>query len=296
MVRLAGRRTLACDSTTDVVSAARRVMNACVLPVLLLAGASFAASPPRVVSMNPCVDAVLVRVAEARQIAGISHYSQDPAATSMALDVARQFHATSGTAEEVVALAPDHVFAGPHVSPSTVLALERMHIKLIKLPVAESVEESYRQIRVIAAVVGQPERGEMLIAEIKGAVKRAQPPDAEAITAVVWQGGGLVPGAGTLADELLRLTGFRNFSAAYGLQKWDVLPLEHLLARPPAVLLSIGTGEAGRDRLLGHPAVRTLAERVALRAFPFRLLQCAGPTISEAVTYLADIRQGLPRQ
>ncbi len=264
------------------------------LPLLLaLIANGVAASHPRIVSMNPCVDAILVRVADARQIAGISHYSQDPAATSIALDLARQFHATSGTAEEVVALAPDHVFAGPHVSPSTVLALERMHIKLIKLPVAESVEESYRQIRVISEVVGEPARGELLIAEIKSAVEKARPVSDETFSAVVWQGGGLVPGAGTLADELLRITGFQNFSAAYGLKKWDILPLEHLLARPPTLLLSIGTGEAGRDRMLGHPAVRKLAEQVAIRAYPFRLLQCAGPTIAEAVTRLADIRREL---
>jgi iron complex transport system substrate-binding protein len=272
-------------------------MKVLMLPLLLVLAANCqAASRPRIVSMNPCVDAVLVRVADAGQIAGISHYSQDPDATSISIELARQFHATSGTAEEVVALAPDQVFAGPHVSPSTVLALERMHIKLIQLPVAESVAESNRQIRVIAAVVGEPARGEMLIAEIQRAVERARPADAEAISAVVWQGGGLVPGAGTLADELLRLTGFRNFSAVYGLKKWDVLPLEHLLARPPALLLSIGTGGAGRDRMLGHPAVHKLAGRVAIRAYPFRLLQCAGPTIAEAVTRLAAIRQELTRR
>jgi iron complex transport system substrate-binding protein len=48
-----------------------------------------------------------------------------------------------------------------------------------------------------------------------------------------------------------------------------------------------------RERTLGHPAVRQLAKRVAFRAYPFRLLGCAGPTIIDATARLADIRREL---
>ena len=76
-----------------------------------------AARLPRIVSINPCIDAVLMQVADPAQIAGISHYSQDPRATSIPLALADRFHATSGTAEEVVALRPDMVLTGPHTGP-----------------------------------------------------------------------------------------------------------------------------------------------------------------------------------
>ena len=138
--------------------------------LLLWKVAAQAADRPRIVSINPCVDAVLVQVADAAQIAGISHYSQDPQGTSIPLEVAGRFHVTSGTAEEVVALAPDIVMSGPHVSPSTIFALERMHIRILKQPVAESVAESERQIRKIADVVGEPARGERLVAAIEQAL------------------------------------------------------------------------------------------------------------------------------
>jgi iron complex transport system substrate-binding protein len=252
--------------------------------------ASFAAARPRIVSINPCVDAVLVRVAEPNQILAVSHYSQDPAATSIPLDVARRYRVTSGTAEEVVALAPDLVMSGPHVAPSTIFALERMNIRIAKFTVAESVAESEQQIRRIATEVGAPERGEALVAAIDSAIQRARAPDQRRVTAVIWQGGGMVPGSGTLADQLLQITGYRNLSASYGLAKWDVLPLEYLLASPPDLVLSVGTGTVERDRMLGHPAVRKLAERIAFRNYPFRLLQCGGPTIIEAVARLAEVR------
>ncbi len=250
------------------------------------------AAQPRIVSINPCVDAVLVRVADAEQIGGISHYSQDPQSASMPLEIANRFHATSGTAEEVVALSPDFVMTGPHVSPATILALEKLKIQLVKQKVAEHVEQSYEQIRQIAEIAGHPERGEALIAEIERAVEAARPKNSRRVGALIWQGGGIVPGGGSLADELLMKTGFRNLSVEYGLKKWDVLPLEYLVASPPDVLLSIGGGEAGRDRMMDHPAVRRLADHGMLfRRYPFRLLGCAGPSISEAVTRLAEIRR-----
>jgi iron complex transport system substrate-binding protein len=257
---------------------------------LLSAAITNAAPLPRVVSINPCVDAVLVHVAQPEQILGISHYSHDPEATSTPLDVALRFRATSGTAEEVVALAPDIVLSGPHASPATIFALERMHIRILKFSVPESIAESETQIRQISEVVAAPERGEAMIAAIDRAVVTARPRDARRLSVVIWQGGGMVPGRGTLADELLRSTGYRNMSDEYGLRKWDVLPLEYLVASPPALVLSVGTAEDERDRMLGHPVVRKLAQRVPFRKYPFRLLQCGGPTIIEAVARLAQVR------
>jgi iron complex transport system substrate-binding protein len=268
-----------------------RVLGCALL--LALASGAHGSSRPRIVSLNPCVDAVLMRVAAPKQIVAISHYSQDPDASSIPMELAKRFRITSHTAEEVVSLAPDHVIAGPHVSISTIHALERMNVKLTKFSVAESVSESEEQVRQIAAIAGAPERGELLVSEMEEALHDARPRDDARLPALIWQGGGLVPGGGTLAHELLQRTGFRNLSAEYGLGRWGTLPLEYLLADPPALLLSVGSGDGGRDRMLGHPALRKLAERVAIRTYPFRLLSCGGPTIIESVTRLASVRREL---
>lgn len=250
-----------------------------------------AAAPARIVSVNPCVDAILVEVADARQIVGISHYSQDPRSTSMALATARRFTATSGTAEEIVALAPDLLLSGSHVAPATANALRRMGVPIVEIGIAESIAESRAQIRTIAAAVGHPDRGEALVARIDAAVAAARAPGAP-LPALIWAGGGLVPGSATLADDLLRSSGFRNLSRDYGLQKWDVLPLERLVAAPPRVLLTTATAQ-GEDRMLGHPVLRPLAGQVAMRPFPERLLNCGGPTIIAALGQLTAVRKSL---
>lgn len=257
--------------------------------LLLAAPALVSAAPrlPRVVSINPCVDAVLARVADPAQIVGISHYSQDARATSVPLGWANRFKATSGTAEEVVALRPDIVLAGPHVEPATIAALKRLRIRLVQYPVAESVPDSMAQVREIAAATGHADRGKLLAARIAAA---ASPSSARPVGALVWQGNGLVPGSGTLTDDLLKRAGFRNMSAAYGLKQWDVLPLEYLVADPPRVLLSTAPEGVQDDRMTGHPAVRRLAKHITVAAYPTRLMNCGGPTIIAAMARLRQVR------
>lgn len=246
---------------------------------------------PRIVSINPCIDAVLMQVADPAQIAGISHYSQDPQATSISLTAARRFRATSGTAEEVVALAPDIVLAGQHVAPSTAAMLHRMHIRFVQFPVPETLAQTEEQVRAIGSAIGQPQRGDMLARKIANAAVAARPSDNKKIPALIWQGGGLVPGKNTLSDALLQTAGFENMSASYGLAQWDILPLEYLVARPPRVLLSVGQGAGSGDRMLSHPVVAKLGKRIAIRPFAPRLMNCAGPNVIDALQRLATIRK-----
>lgn len=257
-----------------------------------------AAAPKRIVSLNPCVDAILREIAPAGSIAAISSYSQDPAATSVPLDWARRFPAIRGTAEEVIARRPDLVIASRHTDIATRAALDRAGLPVMLVDVAASVEESLAQIGDIARAVGVPARGARLQDEIKAALAAARPAaGARPVTALIYQGGGLVPGRGTLADELLRRAGFINASAGYGLRMWDVLPIEPLIARPPRVIFSsiaapsrdgsfAAAGSTMRSR-----ALAILGRRVLVRDYPPALLHCAGPTMIRATAALAAARR-----
>jgi iron complex transport system substrate-binding protein len=263
------------------------------LAAAVLAAAPTTAAPRRVVSLNPCIDAILMEVADPAQIAAISHYSRDPEATSIPLSQAGRFPFTYETAEEVVALRPDLVIAGRHVALATRNALARLGVPILFVEVPESVAESGAQIRQVAAALGHAERGALLVARIEATLAKASssgPP----VPALIWQGGGLVPGEGTLASELLMRTGFVNASVGYGLKRWDTLPLEYLLAHPPKVIFTgIDHREPLRSRALRHRALGRIAGRVAVRDYPEHLLQCAGPNIIEAVARLSQARRVL---
>lgn len=258
--------------------------------------AKIPAYPKRIVSINPCADALLMQLADRRQIASVSRYSHDKRATSISLKLALQYPATSGTAEEILAMRPDLVVAGSHVAIPTARALERLGIPLVKLSIPQSVAESQQQISELAEIVGGQERAVRLNKKITTAFARAKPADDENIPALIWRSGGLVPGDGTLPDELLRRTGFENVSKSYGLKQWDILPLEHLVARPPRLLFSNSAEAKGggpRNRMLSHPVLKRLSHRITVADYPARLLHCAGPTLIEAVTTLSAARRKL---
>lgn len=251
-------------------------------------------APRRIVSMNPCVDAVLMEIADPGQIAGISHYSHDPRATSIPLDRALRYPAISGSAEDVIGAAPDLVIAGPHVSIQTIAALQRLGIPLMQLTVPESVAENQAQISQIAARIGRGPKGETLNARINAAMAASRWSGAP-LDALIWQGSGLVPGKGTLADELMTHAGFRNMSGPMRLKKWDILPLEGLLDHPPAALLAgradMGAGSGDGNRMLTHPALMKAGKQIRIAQYPSNLLHCGGPVIVRSVARLAAVRR-----
>lgn len=272
--------------------------RAAALLVLALGGCTAAAVPeragphPTIVSLNPCTDAILAEVADPGQLVAISHYSQDPAASSMDLAVARRFRAVGDSTEEVVALHPDLVVASTFLPPSTRGALVRIGFMVEQFGTAATVEDSRDQVRRLAALAGHPERGAALIARIDAALAAARPAGSVRPGAIVWQSGGIVAGEGTLVSDLLARTGFANAAAARGLRQADYLPLETMLADPPRVIFTAGSAGAQEDRLLRHPALAGLVGSVRARIDP-ALIWCGGPTIVRAAARLAEVRRTL---
>ncbi|MEL6875328.1 MAG: ABC transporter substrate-binding protein [Pseudomonadota bacterium] len=250
-------------------------------------------TPRRIVSINPCVDALLMKLADARQIAAISHYSHDARATSIPLRQALRFKATSGSAEEILATRPDLVVGSSIVPLATKQALKRRNIPLVQLSIPQSIAESKAQISELSIVLGTTQRGEKLNRAIDRAFSSSRAGKGAPIPALIWRSGGLVPGAGTLPDEIMRHTGFQNVSSSYGLKQWDILPLEKLVARPPSVIFS-NPGSAGKhrgDRMLSHPVIDRLSHRITIVDYPSRLLNCAGPSLIEALETMARARE-----
>ena len=263
---------------------------------LCLLAAACAAPPetrdvqaPRIVSLNPCADAILAEIAPDHLLA-LSHYSHDPRSSSMDLAAARRFRAVSGSAEEIAALRPDLVVASQFLPPATEQALAGMGLEVVKVRSIASLDDAREQVRDLAALSGASARGEAMVAKIDAAVAAAAPPDAARPRALVWQGGGLVPGDKTLIADLLHAAGFAHHSAVRGLGQGAILPLERVMADAPHVIIAAGSPEMRENRLLHHPALGGLGH--TRRAdLPPRLLWCGGPTIPETLARLAQIRR-----
>jgi iron complex transport system substrate-binding protein len=259
-----------------------------------VAGTAYAAAPRRVVSLNPCLDAILVQVAGRGQIAALSHYSRDPDSSSIAA-IAGTLPFTYGSAEEVVALRPDLVLMDIFTAPATGAALRRLGVLSEVFGGVETLAESFAQIARLAAAIGHPDRGEALSARIRAAVAASAPPPGQRrLAALVFQPNGFASAAGTLVDEMMRSAGFDNAAGRYGLKRSGSVPLERLIADPPDVLLA-GQLRPGTptwaDRVLTHPALRLTAGRMHRAVFPQRLIYCGGPALIETAQMLARARR-----
>ncbi len=250
--------------------------------------------PRRIVSLNPCLDAILVHVADRGQIAALSHYSHNLASSSLG-ELGLSYPFTYASAEEVLALRPDLVLSGRPVAPATREALVRFGVPMVLFGVPESLAASLAQVREVAHAVNRVGRGEKLVSEILTAVEAAKPTAGfPGLTALIYQAGGFAVARGTLMDEMMRLAGFENAASRYGLTRTGNVPLENLIADPPDVLLA-AQGEPGAptwaDRILAHPALRKVAHRMHRVAFPQQLTFCGGPVLIAAAAMLASARQ-----
>lgn len=250
--------------------------------------------PMRIVSLNMCVDSIVIELVSHDRIAALSHYARDPQRSTIA-DEARHLPITYETAEEVVALRPDLVLTSRHSAIATRNALKRVGIRFELFDVPDSVEESLAQVRQVAHLLGAEREGEAMIVRIQAALDAARPgPNEPALTAAIYQPGGLSAGANTVVGELMELTGLRNIAARYGVEQYRPLPLEVLVSAPPDVLL-VGETSPGapmrEEKIVRHRALRALESQMTQAVFPARLLYCAGPTMVPALAALVRARE-----
>ncbi len=277
------RRSLAYSKVVVVMVAL------CIMTIPL----SSQAAPKRIVSLNPCLDTILVNVADFDQIAALSHYARDPSASTIS-EIAQTLPFTSDSAEQIIALAPDLILSAGHSSLATRKALQRIGMKSELFPVPNSIADSLEQIRKIAALVGHPERGEALILRIQAAIEAARPPHGHTTyTALLFQTNGLAAGTGTLADEMMTLVGFKNIANHYGIRRWGNVGLEQLLAHPPQILLADGLADdkpRWADRILSHAVLRNTEQAFKRVNFPKTLLFCGGPVLIKTAQALSKAR------
>lgn len=267
---------------------------------LLAIGLGAAAPAPapsgarRVVSLNPCLDAILVHVADRQQIAALSFRSRDPEVSTIAA-LAASLPVTQETADEVLALKPDLVIASRRNALHTRAALKRVGLRVREFQVPEKVDASIRLVEDIAALVGREARGDRLVADIHAALARARPgPQERRLSALVYQSSGLTPGRNTLIGEMMERCGLENVAARYGLKKWGAVSLERLVADPPDLLL---LGEPDdetplwRERRVLHPVLAQLEPRMHRVRLAPRLLYCGGPVLIETAATLERARR-----
>jgi iron complex transport system substrate-binding protein len=258
-----------------------------VLAVSLLAAfcssAPAAAKPTRIMSISLCTDALLLDLVPTDRITSITYLSRERSYSYLAQRAAH-VRINYGLAEELLLEKPDLVISGTYNTPATRMMLKRLGMPLLEVPPANNFDEIRDTTRQVAAAVGEPERGEELLAAMDATLRElAQSKPRQVIRVVAWDGGGYVPGEGSLFDAILHVAGGVNIAAEPG-NRGSSFGIERLLLAHPDVL-------AYGEHTLDQPALRTDADQHPLIlsqyakrrvTYPELLYTCGIPESAEA--------------
>jgi iron complex transport system substrate-binding protein len=259
-----------------------------------------AAKPHRIVSLNLCIDQILLDLVPRERIAGVSFLAADPSMSQLHREAAR-IPAVRGSAEEILALEPDLILAGEYSTAATVELLRRLGHRVEIVPMATSFNQIRDVVRLMGTLTGEGERATNLItafdarlAEVKArAVVRSQGPRPRA---VAMQVNSLASGEGSLVNEVLAEAGFDNVARNAKVGPAGRMPLEKLIADPPEVIVRANAASDFRTVLgdnLRHPAFRALEATRPSVHIPMNEWLCGTPRIVEAVERLAVAREEL---
>ena len=245
---------------------------ASLLAVSLALAAPAEAAPRRVASLNMCTDELLLLLADPGQIASVTHLAQSPAETPL-WRTARRYRRNDGSLISVAALRPDLVVTMGGGGRDRLRIASRLDIPTLDLPFARSLADVESSIVRLAAALGRPAAGTLLLRQLQ-TLRRTAP---TIRTEAIWLGGGgRTVAADGLEAQWMALAGLRQRSV-----RGDRVSLEELVARPPQVLLRSDYRQgqySGAQRWLSHPVARRPA-RSRLLVTDGRRWTCMGPLL-----------------
>jgi iron complex transport system substrate-binding protein len=238
-----------------------------------------------VLSFDQCADQYVLALSPRETIVGLSTRADD--ADSLLREAAHGLPLRRVDLETALAARPQLVVRTYGGDPQLVARLERRGIRVLTLDDSPDFEGVRRNVRGVAAALGQGPAGEAIIADMDRRLARS---------AGAWKGrravyltpGGFTAGPRTLPDAILRAAGLTNVEQRPG---YGQIPLERFALDPPeAVVLGFfDTQMYANDTWAParHAIVQRALRRRAIASLPGAMLACAGWGAAEAVEQLA---------
>ena len=265
---------------------------------LSLSSAATTQGPQHVMSLSMCTDALLLELLPLNRIASVTFLSREPS-NSFLWPQAAKVPINYGSAEEVFAEKPDFVLAGTYTTAATRVLLMKVGIPMLEVPPANNFDEIRASTRRVGHALGRDAVAEELIAKMDGTLRELDSTrPARTIRVAGWNGGGSVPGRGTLFDAILTAAGGVNIASSAG-ETDGSFDLEQLLQSHPDVLAygndtgstpSLHTDQALHPLILKLYAGRRISYPSAL--YSCGLVQSADAAVALRASLLQAIQGG----
>jgi len=197
----------------------------------------------RVVSTAPSNTEIIVDIGQAHKLVAIDVWSANVSSTLSGLPLLDFFHPD---AEVLINLEPDLIIASGHNPTGTgddpFRLLREMGIAVVYIPMSESIDEIYNDIRFIAELLQAEKEGEELINSTKTQIAEISQRAANVETKkTVYFEISAAPdmmsfGKNSFVDDMIAVIGARNI---FGNEDWLVMPsAEAIIDRNPDVIIT----------------------------------------------------------
>lgn len=199
--------------------------------------------PQRIVTLGLYTDEMVLGMVPTNKMVAVSHYLEDPKESVIVAKAQRIPNKVKDpTAEQILSWQPDLVIANGWTSEDKIRTLTDMGIPVVVCGAANSYEEIQKTLRLVAASIGEVEKGEMIRQQMDAirdeiAAKVAKIPTEERKSVVLLSLMTNYGGAGSAFDDMCRHAGVVNASAAAGLKNGQNLTKEMLVKSDPDFLL-----------------------------------------------------------
>ncbi len=250
------------------------------------------AQPERIVSLAPSNTEILFALGLGGKVAGVTDYCNYPAETA---EIAKVGGYSTVNVERVVALNPDVVFASDGNSKEVVEHLKTLGLAVVAVKNAESIADTYADIRLIGTAAGVPEAAEVLVGnisrQIASVAEQAAGLSRPKVVHMVWHDPIMVSAANTFQDEMITAAGGVNaFANESG---WATIQLERFLTVNPEVIVvsgQHGSGDVSRDAVLQDPRFSSVSavKNNRIVVMDADILGRAGPRIGDGIAQMAS--------
>lgn len=205
----------------------------------------FTGKPQRIVSLTYGTDEILTALVDVKRIVAYCKWAGDPEITFITPEqAARVGHKLAeNNAEAVVALQPDLIVLSTSSPEGAVRTFTDMGLRVYVASSPKTYAEMQKKIRNLAAAVGEPERGQKIVADmdrelavIQKPLQRLKPEQER--LAMAFSFIGAIGRQGQLLDEIFKLAHVKNGAAMAGLVRGaPLLSKEKIVAVNPQVML-----------------------------------------------------------
>ena len=258
--------------------------------------------PQRIVSLSIGVDEILIDLVNVERIAALSHYSDDAGISNISDRSGLVKNKVRANVEAVVALQPDMVLLPDWHPPELAQALRDANLPVYVFKSARSIDQIRKNIHDIARLVGEPEKGgaiianmDALLAEINAKVMKVPTAKRQVVARYSNMGGS--GGVGSTFDDICRHAGVDNAAVLAGLDTNGTLTKEQMVQTNPDFLL-LPTWDYTEKKDLNRyrmevqddPALQTVraVQNRRLVHIPDRYLSCTSHHIAKGVKSVAQ--------